>query len=120
MDARVYLANEDRVNRKPPTLQEAFDEMLSIFDLTRGEVCNARRYRKYVMYRQLFSYVAPILTRTSLEEVGDFLGGFHHSTISNHRSDVKNWIEDGDATFMPIWNYYRIESDLWNRFNPNK
>lgn len=116
-DVLVYLASEYRSGRKPPTLQQVFDEILFLFDLTSDEVLCSRKFRGHVIFRQLFSYVAPILTRASLANIAKFLGGFDHSTISNHRGDVKDWIKNDDETFGPIWRYYRIESRLWNKYN---
>lgn len=117
LDVIVFHAAEYRANRKPPSLQDVFDEICLLFDLEPHDILCSRRFRDHVIYRQLFSYVAPILTKQSLYKIGEFLGGFDHSTISVHRKDVINWIENDDATFRPIWKYYSTESKIWRKCN---
>lgn len=110
----VYLASEHRKNRMPPTLRQIFDEILLLFDVREEDILSVRQNRDRVIYRQLFSYVATQLTKQSLERIGEFLGGYDHTTILSHKRKVTFWIENDDDTFLPIWAYYRIESKLWN------
>lgn len=117
LDVIVWLASEHRANRLPPTLQAVFDEICELFDLTPEEIRCSRKLREHVIFRQLFSYVASILTRSSLQRIGEFLGGYDHSTISNHRSDVQNWIDSDDEVFRGIWKYYSTESKIWRKYN---
>jgi chromosomal replication initiation ATPase DnaA len=112
-DMLVFLASEHRKSRRPPTLREIFDEILFLFDVREEDILSVRQNRDRVIYRQLFSYVATQLTKQSLERIGQFLGGYDHTTILSHKRKVSFWIENDDDTFRPIWNYYRIESKLW-------
>lgn len=118
LDAIVFLANENRkekIDRLPPTLRSVMDEILSLFHLEESNViCNSQA-REKVIYRQLFSYAARAITGESLKRIGEFLGGYDHSTIITHIKNVKQWIKDEDNTFFPLWKYYSIESKIWNQ-----
>lgn len=83
-----------------------------VFDIGEEDILNARRFRKYVKYRQLFSWVALRLSEESTTTIGRFLH-VDHSTVVHNRKIVDGFIETEDWRFLEMFNYYKGQSQIW-------
>lgn len=92
-------------------------ELCFIFNIKKNELCGPTRKRNIDYPRKIFAYACMDLLNIYLREVGCFLGGRDHSSISYARREFIDLTRIKDPEFMEYWDKYQSESTIWNAFN---
>lgn len=79
------------------------DIIASVSGVEKKNILGKERYRKFVIPRYIFSYVAKRRYGYTFEEIGDALGT-HHSTVIYSVNKVKDLLDIQDEYIVPIYN----------------
>jgi chromosomal replication initiator protein len=64
-----------------PTMERIAEQVSGYFRLEPGLLKSRSRYRNIMLPRQVSMYLARLLTRLSLDQIGDYFGGRDHTTV---------------------------------------
>jgi chromosomal replication initiation ATPase DnaA len=78
------------------------DIIASVSGVEKKNILGKERYRKFVIPRYIFSYVAKRRYGYTFEEIGEALGT-HHSTVIYSVSKVKDLLDIEDEYIVPIY-----------------
>ena len=78
------------------------DIIASVSGIEKKNICGKERYRKYVMPRYIFAFIAKRRYGHTFMDIGKFLNT-HHSTCIYSVGKVADLIEINDEYLMPIY-----------------
>lgn len=79
------------------------DIIASVSGVEKKNILGKERYRKFVIPRYIFSYVAKRRYGYTYEQIGEVLGT-HHSTVIYSVNKVKDLLDIQDEYIVPIYN----------------
>jgi chromosomal replication initiator protein len=77
-----------------PTMERIAEQVSGYFRLEPDLLKSRSRYRNIMLPRQVSMYLARILTRLSLDQIGDFFGGRDHTTVLHACRKVERVLEE--------------------------
>ena len=72
---------ETQTQAHQPTMERIAQQVSGYFRLDPGLLKSRSRFRNIMLPRQVSMYLARLLTRLSLDQIGDFFGGRDHTTV---------------------------------------
>ena len=99
--------------KKMPTLIEAYNDVLMVFNITEKEFKSKCRDRDLTIPRQIFCYVAYTYCGIKLEAILSYIGRKDHTTVVHARDTAMKHISSRDVVFYTFWNKYKKQSDVW-------
>lgn len=75
---------------KPVQVEDIRAEVCETYNLTLEQMTGRSRTRAISLPRQIAMYLARVLTKHSLEEIGSFFGGRDHSTVKHAYDKIRN------------------------------
>jgi hypothetical protein len=103
--------------KRSVTLTDLYDDLLLSVGSS-DDITLASRKKKKVILRQIFCLIARKYTPYSLNDIGIFLGGRHHTTVMSSVRTAKTLISVNDQIFMEYWNTYLTKSILYKKLIP--
>jgi chromosomal replication initiator protein len=82
----------------PITLDKVIDTVAWVYGITRAELLSRDRSRRVAWPRHVAAYLCRHLTRSSLPEIGEVLGGRNHTSVLRAVRSVADRVS-GDAAF---------------------
>ncbi len=80
------------------TIEDILDVVMARYDVRLADLQSKRRSRSVTLPRQICMYLARMLTRHSLQEIGGYFGGRDHSTVLHADKAIKA-LTDQDPHF---------------------
>lgn len=68
--------------------EKVIEEVCSFYGLSKDELLNGGRWRKYIIPRQMSMYILRWHTSISLKEIGELMGGFDHTSCINSINQI--------------------------------
>jgi len=101
MNPVIYTGLDPRVQLKVKRIaflsnadpRMVFESVQEVFDVTYDELIGRHRKQEKAFARHATCYVFKKVTKYSLEEIGDYLGGRDHSTITHSIKAARNLID---------------------------
>lgn len=119
-DTLVWLSLHDKrkkIKKSSTTIDELGFEVSVIFDQDLIKVRSKSRLAKFVLCRQIISYVGNMYLHIPLKEIGEYLGGLDHTTIIHQRDCVIAFLKVGDPKFSEKWQHFIDNSKIWETIN---
>lgn len=102
-----------------PKMEEVLNEVCQIFKTTVDDLGGSCRKRDLVYARMIYSYVAQLLTKSSLREIGDLINR-DHDVVVYYRDVFNDLTSTNDEKFLLKWNRYQELSVIWNKYGVTK
>ena len=83
--------------------EKVLEEVCSFYGVTNDELLNGGRWRKFIIPRQMASYILRWHTSLSLKEIGDMMGGQDHTSILNSINQIDK-LKDIDESIKAQYN----------------
>lgn len=90
----LNTGQEDRHLPKPVRIEDIQTTICRTYHLTAEELQSRSRTRSIAFPRQVGMYLARVLTKHSLEEIGTFFGGRDHSTVKHAFEKVRRLMDE--------------------------
>ncbi len=106
--ARKILEENVSANKKSISFDLIITEVAKYFGISMDEIISKSRLKKFVYPRQLVALLAKQLTRDSLQELGDKLGGRDHATIiysitrTEEKAQIDSAVKNDISTLMKL------------------
>jgi chromosomal replication initiation ATPase DnaA len=84
-------------------LDQLMDIVASCSGQTKEKIMGKDRYRKLVLPRYIFSYVARTKMKETFMDIADYLDA-HHSTVIYSVDKIASYIEVGDELTIELYN----------------
>ena len=84
-------------------LDQLMDIVASCSGQTKEKIMGKDRYRKLVLPRYIFSYVARTKMKETFMDIADYLDA-HHSTVIYSVDKIASYIEVGDELTVELYN----------------
>jgi hypothetical protein len=84
-------------------LDQLMDIVASCSGQTKDKIMGKDRYRKLVLPRYIFSYVARTKMKETYMDIADYLDA-HHSTVIYSVDKIASYIEVGDELTIELYN----------------
>lgn len=84
-------------------LQTLVDIIASVSGVEKKNIIGKERYRKYVIPRYIFTYIAKKRYGYTFEEIGEVIDS-HHSTVIYSVNKVNDLLDIQDDFIIPIYN----------------
>lgn len=98
IDAALVQAYLNRRNRaRRPPLKDIAQHTARHFALTLGELRSSSRRRAVVAARDVAMYLARVVTKESLEEIGRYFGGRDHTTVMHGCRKTESLLQSDPA-----------------------
>lgn len=111
------MLNKKTINEERWVSQ--LSELLSVANTIRGHrLTIASRLRNYVWSRRMFMVWLRRNTHYSLHEIGQVLGGIHHSSVLHHLKAHDDLEYSGDIEYLNQWDDFNRR--MTNRYNKIK
>jgi chromosomal replication initiation ATPase DnaA len=83
-------------------LDQLMDIVASVSGQSKEKIMGKDRYRKLVLPRYIFSYVARVKLKETFMDIADYLNA-HHSTIIYSVDKIASYIEIGDELTIELY-----------------
>jgi len=83
-------------------LDQLMDIVASVSGQSKEKIMGKDRYRKLVLPRYIFSYVARVKLKETFMDIADYLDA-HHSTIIYSVDKIASYIEIGDELTIELY-----------------
>jgi chromosomal replication initiator protein len=83
--------------------ERVLEEVADFYGITVDQLINGGRWRKFIIPRQMASYILRWHTSLSLKEIGDMMGGQDHTSICNSISQIDK-LKDTDESVKSQYN----------------
>ena len=83
-------------------LDQLMDIVASVSGQSKDKIMGKDRYRKLVLPRYIFSYVARVKLKETFMDIADYLDA-HHSTIIYSVDKIASYIEIGDELTIELY-----------------
>jgi chromosomal replication initiation ATPase DnaA len=94
-------------------LQKILQDVCRVFEQSMLSVTGKRQDGELVLCRKIYGYVAYTRTVDSFERVGMLINRDRHA-IMHYYDQVTGFLDVSDSKFLPYWNKYLSESDLFS------
>ncbi|RZI47621.1 chromosomal replication initiator protein DnaA [Rickettsiales endosymbiont of Peranema trichophorum] len=98
-----FLANEACL-----TVNQIINAIANYYGFTLAEMLKKTREKRYIQPRQVAAFMVKQLTRSSLKEIGDALGGRNHSTIVYAAKQIEEKMKEDQLLEYDINQLYNI------------
>lgn len=112
---RKIKSTED-IEMRESILMNLLVDVTDVFDVPLKTTLSPDRQHLAVLVRSIYYLVSRIKTDYGLVPIGDVVGGRDHTGVIFHLNKVQGYLNDSDAEFLVLWNYYLNNSKL---FTPN-
>jgi chromosomal replication initiator protein len=79
--AKIAMGDQDEASQRDVTITAIINAVTDYYDVRLTDLQSKKRSQSITLPRQICMYLARILTRHSLEEIGGHLGGRDHTTV---------------------------------------
>src|SRR5688572_32108770 len=102
-----------KIGRKEYSLEDILNDVCVTMGQPLKIIKSKDRHREYAICRQIYCYVSRTCTKHPLQKIADVAGYGDHTTVVKNSKKVRGWISHKDSVFMPLWEKYKDESNVW-------
>lgn len=98
-----------------PSLENLFLDTCKALDVQPKLVAGKSRNGDLCMARCIFCYVAFTYTKFSFKQIGEQIGGRHHTSVIHQRNCAMDYMDSNNSKFIEKYNQYKIASIYFNK-----